>query len=335
MKNWHSGLLRTVAVATSAIAALIGSGTVAFSDVVVDTPVDIELSAAVTDTYQVRFSPTHPSTKAYAVKYAQDQIAIINPTSRAVTATIAVGDGPVAVAFTTDGNFAYVANYDGDSVSIIDTATETVDETIPVAGDPYDVTISADGLFAAFSCYGDDTVKVMSTSSHEIVKTYRLRHSGVWQARFTPDGKRIYAVANDIGMVVVIDTKKQKVAKKISMHGNPWWLEVSPDGSEVMVADYTEGDSSVAIIDVKKNKIVGRVAIGSSVYSLVYAPDGDHAYVVNDATDEVSVIDTATRTIVDTFTASGTSTLEPTINPDGTLGFLGDRYGYLTTFTPF
>jgi YVTN family beta-propeller protein len=335
VKTLNARIVRNTAIALCTIGAVIGAGNVALSDVVVGTPVDIELSAAATDTYQVQFSPTHPSTKAYAVKYDQDQVAVINPTTGSVTATISVGDGPVAVAFTPDGNFAYVANYLGDSVTIIDTATETVDETIPVAGDPYDVTISADGRFAAFSCYDDDTLKVMSTSSHEIVKTYRMRHSGVWQARFTPDGKRIYAVGNNSGMVLVVDTTKQKVIKKVSMRGYPWWLEVSPDGTEVMVTDYNDGNSSVAIINVKKNKIVGRVAIGSSAYALAYAPDGDHVYVVNDATDEVSVIDTATRTIVDTFTASGSATLIPTINPAGTLGFLGDKYGYLTTFTPF
>jgi YVTN family beta-propeller protein len=76
--------------------------------------------------------------------------------------------------------------------------------------------------------------------------------------------------------------------------------------------------------------------VGTSVYGLAYdRSDGEHAYVTNDTTRLVSVIDTSTREVVDTFTATGTQILVPTINPAGTLGYVGDRYGLITTFTPY
>ncbi len=309
----------------------------ATADAIVGAPIDLEPSfSRVTESYQVQFSPTHPTTLAYGVKSQQSQVVKINPTDGTVDATITVGAGPVALAFTPDGTEAFVANYTGSSVSIIDTTSDTVSDTISVPGSPYDVAMSPDGDFAIFSCYGDDTIKVMSTDTLTIVKTYRLKHSGVWQARYTPDGTKIFAVANRQGAILVIDTVKEKVIKKIPSRGYPWWLEVSPDGSEVMFTDYVAGKtSSVAIINVRKNKIVDRVNIGSSAYALTYAPDGDHAYVVNDSANEVSVIDTTTRRIVQRFTSSATVTLIPTINPAGTLGYIGDRYGVITTFTPY
>ena len=190
-----------------------------------------------TETWQVQFSPAHPGTLAYAVKDQQSDVAIINPTDGTVDGTISVGCGPAAIAFTPDGTEAYVANACGDSVSIIDASSNTVSETVTVPGEPDDVAMSPDGDFAIFSCYGDNTIKVMSTETRSIVKTYSLKKSGVWEARFTPDGSKIYALANKQAAVLVIDVVKQKVIKKISTRGKPWWLEVSPDGSEVMVTE--------------------------------------------------------------------------------------------------
>jgi YVTN family beta-propeller protein len=129
---------------------------------------------------------------------------------------------------------------------------------------------------------------------------------------------------------------KKKVIKKIPMLGDPFWLDVSPDGKEVLVTDYLSGDSTVDVIDVKKNRVVETIPVGSDAYGVAYDPsDGAHAYVTNDSTRVVSVIDTSTREVVDTFTATGTQILVPTINPAGTLGYIGDRRGLITTFTPY
>lgn len=288
-----------------------------------------------TEAYQVQFSPASPSSKAYAVQYNLDSVEILNPTTRAISGSISVGDGPAAIAFTPDGTQAFVANYPGNSTNIIDSSTNTVVATVPVPGGPYDVTISPDGNFAVFPCYDDSSIKVMSVETHAIVKTIRIKHSGVWGARFTPNGKTLFAVGNNSGDVVMIDMTKKKVIKKISMRGYPWWLEVSPDGKEVMVTDYIDGESTIAVISVKKKKKIANIPIGTSIYSVAYAPDGDHAYVLNPDTRVVSVIDVATRAIVDTFTTTGTDPLVITFNPAGTLGMIGDRYGLITTFTPY
>jgi YVTN family beta-propeller protein len=333
---------RTKAASVSgllAAAIVVTSGVSAHATITPGAPIDIDTGAnRQIDAYQVVFSPTAPATKAYTFNGLDDTVVVINPTDGAVESTISLDANvvPAAVAFTPDGTLAFTANFGDGSTTVIDTNDDSIVGSVDVPGDPYDVTISPDGRFAAFSCYHGNSIKVMSTNSFNIVKTYRLRGSGVWQARFTPNGKRIYAVANDEGVVIVIDTAKKKVIKKIPLVGLPWWLEVSPDGKEILVTDYIDGDSTVDVINVKKNKVVARIDVGTSVYGLAYdRSDGEHAYVTNDTTRVVSVIDTSTREVVDTFTATGTRVLVPTINPAGTLGYVGDRYGLITTFTPY
>jgi YVTN family beta-propeller protein len=59
---------------------------------------------------------------------------------------ITVGDLPIGVAVTPDGNTVYVANADSNSVSVIATATNTVTATIPDVGtEPIGAAVTPDG----------------------------------------------------------------------------------------------------------------------------------------------------------------------------------------------
>lgn len=336
MSIFSNAIIRSALATSLVVPGLLLVGLPAQGDAIVGTPIDIGSGQQI-DSYQIQFSPSSPNTQAYGFNGTNDTVAIINPTTATFVGSISLtaGSAPVSIAFTPDGEYAYVANYFGGSASIIDTATNTVVDTVSVAGNPYDVTISHDGRYALFSCYGDNKIRMMSTATNEIVRTYRLKHSGVWQARFTPNDKRIYAVANDQGSVIVLDATKKKVITKISLRGDPWWLDISPDGKKIIVADYREGNSSVSVISAKKNKVISRIAVGSSIYGVTFTPDGDHAYATNPDTGEVSVIDMSTLSVVDTFTASGASPLIATFHPAGTLGYIGDRYGMITSFTPY
>lgn len=68
-------------------------------------------------------------TKAYVANGGDDNITIINPSTKAVITTIAVGDNPVAAWVGNDGNM-YVDNEDGQTVSVISVAANNVVQTI-------------------------------------------------------------------------------------------------------------------------------------------------------------------------------------------------------------
>jgi len=67
--------------------------------------------------------------KAYVANGGDDNVTVINPATKAIIATIPVGDNPVAAWVGFDGKM-YVDNEDGQSVSVIDVTTNTVVETI-------------------------------------------------------------------------------------------------------------------------------------------------------------------------------------------------------------
>jgi len=68
-------------------------------------------------------------TKAYVANGGDDNISVINPSTKAIITTIAVGDNPVAAWVGNDGKM-YVDNEDGQTISVISVASNTVVQTI-------------------------------------------------------------------------------------------------------------------------------------------------------------------------------------------------------------
>jgi YVTN family beta-propeller protein len=71
---------------------------------------------------------------------------------------------------------------------------------------------------------------------------------------------------------------------------------------------------------------VATVGVGSHPRGIAVAPDGKHAYVTNAAANTVSVIDTATNTVVGSPISVGDNPFVVTVAPDG-------KHAYVTNLT--
>jgi len=197
---------------------------------------------------------------------------------------------------------AYITNLVSANVSVIDTATNTVIATIPVG-------------------IGQNGVAV------------------------TPDGSKVYVANVNVPFVSVIDTATNTVIATIPVGGlSPFGVAVTPDGSKVYVTD--SGSNNVFVIDTATNAVIGSpIPVGLFPFGVAVTPDGDrHAgkdekeaqhgeaerdrhrrageheggkvYVANRDNDNVSVIDTATNTVIATIPV-GSFPLGVAVTPDG------------------
>ena len=64
------------------------------------------------------------------------QILILDPSTLETRSSVAVGDSPAEVTFSSSGSFGFVANTGSDSVSIVDPSTASVVATTPVGDAP-------------------------------------------------------------------------------------------------------------------------------------------------------------------------------------------------------
>src|SRR4051812_28312110 len=84
-------------------------------------------------------------------------------------------------------------------------------------------------------------------------------------------------------------------------------VALSPDGARAYVtlqSNLGPSRDALAVVDTATNAIIARISGVVQPFGVVVTPDGAHVYVVNsyalNGLNAVSVIDTATNTIVDT-----------------------------------
>ncbi|MDY7095078.1 MAG: thrombospondin type 3 repeat-containing protein [Acidobacteriota bacterium] len=82
-------------------------------------------------------------------------------------------------------------------------------------------------------------------------------------------------------------------------------LTVNADGSRVYSTDF----SGISVIDTATNTIIGTVSTGFLPVGIALSPDEAFAYVANNASGTVSVVDTSTLTVVQTFSGVANSSI--------------------------
>jgi YVTN family beta-propeller protein len=104
-------------------------------------------------------------------------VSVIDAATSTVTATIAVGNGPGAVAVDPATGTVYVTNSNDDTVSVIDAATSTVTATVPLPTGSYPEGVAVDP--ATHTAYvandGNDTVSVISSARTPTALTEHIR----------------------------------------------------------------------------------------------------------------------------------------------------------------
>lgn len=140
---------------------------------------------------------------------------------------------------------------------------------------------------------------------------------------FSPDGTRIYAVANTNSRLYVLDSASRAVVATFKAGTYPYDLVLSSDGLVAWVSNLQA--STVQAISTLDGKVLASLAVGKNPTALTLSPDASRLYVANSDSDTVSVIDTLKREVIATVHLTGD--LVPlthgnvngvSVSPDGT-----------------
>ena len=81
---------------------------------------------------------------------------------------------------------------------------------------------------------------------------------------------------------------------------SPYWVAFTPDGTQAYVTNSNSSGGTVSVIKTANRAVVATVPVGNQPEGVAVTPDGTHAYVTNRRSSSVSVIATATNTVVAT-----------------------------------
>jgi YVTN family beta-propeller protein len=153
-------------------------------------------------------------------------------------------------------------------------------------------------------------------------------------------------VANSGGNTIsVIDVHTQKLVRSVGVGPGPQKVAIDPDGRHAYVTNF--GDNTLSVIDLptqfggvdlysavlpalKVNKVI---PVGMNPRGLAVSRDSHHAFVVNTGQDTMSVIDTATGTVISTAFV-GYSPDEVAVAPDDTAYITARGDGTVTVIRP-
>jgi YVTN family beta-propeller protein len=235
-------------------------------------------------------------------------IAVVDPVSAQILATIPVGKRPRGVKVSRDGKLLYVA------LSGSPRSGPGVDESKLPPADR-----SADGI------------GVVDLATRKLLRTLP---SGQDPESFdlSPDGKTVYVSNEETAEMTVLDLDTGAIRGKVGVGKEPEGVTVRPDGKAVYVT--SEQDGEVVAVDTATLAVVGHMPTGRRPRSIVFARDGVTAFVTDELGGTVTVLDTraqkpvaAIKVSLDSPMPSGPRPMGAVLSPDGKLLYVSTGRG--------
>ena len=146
--------------------------------------------------------------------------------------------------------------------------------------------VIAMGLWPA----GTSKAQVSGTATGAVASNYLTPT----EAKFSPDGAKLYVVCEDDDSVLVVDARTQRTVGRVKVGHKPRGLAVSPDGKSLYVAN--EWSDTVSVVDAAALRVRQTLPTGWGPVGLTTDKPGKTLYVANSIGNDISVLDLATGT---------------------------------------
>ena len=191
------------------------------------------------------------------------------------------------------------------------------------------VTLAVAAPAAAASLYITNTksnsISIIDTDTLEVTRTIPLGNGKPNRVVFHPDGKTAWVVYDKTHELGVVDAEASKLLRRVKIGGNPYNLNVSPDGRYLYVLDWSSDTSNDQVIvwDLKADKLAWQVEVSTWPAHSVFSRDGRLFYVSGETAGDVTVIDTTTHAVVGRLVHGGGDAMGLALTADGKTLYAG------------
>ncbi len=271
--------------------------------------------------------------KAYVGNFKDNTVSVIDTTTRAVVTTIPVPAGPHGMAITPDGRWVYVSSDGSSIVSVIDTSADRVMKTIEVGKSPHGVTLVPGKELLLVAVNGEDKIAFVDTAKQSVIATVNVGKphtigvspdgktayvSSQAPGHFslavldlskralvrsipldkTPrdleygyDGKAIFFTEAGINAIEILNPASNKIVKEIPTGVSPHYVNHLRNTMFGMAI--VQGPGELFLFDAMTNKYVRSIKVGEQPHWLAVSGDGKTAYVTNEGSDTLSIVNIA------------------------------------------
>ena len=132
------------------------------------------------------------------------------------------------------------------------------------------------------------------TSQNKLVsKMMNADYFSPFNIAVSNNGDRLYVIAQDADLLLVVDPENNKVLNKINVGVHPHSIILSKDGTFAYVSN--QWSDNVSVIDLITSKVIDTLKTGNGPAGLSLSANGKFLYAVNTFGSDLSVIDLSTK----------------------------------------
>jgi PQQ-dependent catabolism-associated beta-propeller protein len=247
-------------------------------------------------------------TLLYVACGEDDVIDVIDVATLEIVDQIPTARSPEMFVINKDETQLFVSNEENSTLQIISMTDKIIVNEIPTGAEPEGVILSEDEATLYVTSEVADMVHVIDTASGAVVDNVIV---GTRPRRFvlTKDGKELWVSDELSGEVSIIDRATNQVIETLTFVPPGFRpVDVTPVGMTINAAGDTVyvglgRANHVAFVNVATHEIEDYTLVGSRAWETRLGPDEKLLYVANGLSDDVSIIDLATRKNIRTISA--------------------------------
>ena len=174
--------------------------------------------------------PASAAPFAYVSNELSGTISVIDTAGDKQDGVLQEGGKPRGAALNRDGSILYVSDEAANAFVMIDTRSRSIVGNIPIGESPEGVSIAHDGKLIAVASELLNAVVLVDPATMKKVAEIKTSGKNPEHAEFSPDGRWIFAGAEDGREVDVIDVQQRKQIASIEVGRRPRGIAFSPDG---------------------------------------------------------------------------------------------------------
>lgn len=237
-----------------------------------------------------------------------DNVSVIDPKTFRVIDTFYGGDEPQHVVPSYDMKTLYVTadQVPAGTLTPIDPKTGKPGRPMAIQ-DPYNLYFTPDGRFAIVVAEYYKRLDFYDSRTWQPVTKLSIPDcDGINHMDFTTDGRLALVTCEFANKMIVLDVAAKKHVRTFQLpghHGMPQDCRLSPDGKTFYVADMMA--DGVYLFNGDATKRIGFIPTGDGAHGLYFSRDASRLFVTNRNEGTVTVINTATRSIMTKWTIPG------------------------------
>ena len=220
---------------------------------------------------------------------------------------IPLGDFPMNLVVSPSGKFMAVTN-NGQSkqtIQLIDPATESILDEVEISKSWYGLEFNTDDSRLYASGGNDNIIVIYNTSQSRLEKIDSIVIGKPWPVKISltgialdDAGGKLFVATKENNSLYTIDLRT-KAFKRLELGHEAYACRLSPDRKQLYVSLW--GGDKIAVVDPEKGSIAATIDVGSNPNEMLLTKDGRYLYVAQGNDNQVSVIETASRKVIEVF----------------------------------